>query len=81
MGFNFIRLKCGAKRDTFLDAADELGLLVCEELPDAEEAEPGFEDGLRAMILRDRNHPSVVAWGLFDLPGDHDCVAIDAAPD
>lgn len=73
-GFDFIRLTCGPAPDAFLEAADELGLLVCEELPDADGAEPGFEDALRTMILRDRNHPSVVAWGLFDLPGDHEGV-------
>lgn len=69
-GFNFVRLAGRATRDAFLDAADELGLLVCSEVPNAEDTDSCFEDALRTMILRDRNHPSVVAWGLFELRSD-----------
>ena len=53
----------------FLDACDELGLLVFEELPgwqhvgDASWQEHALRD-LRDMILRDRNHPSIVLWGV-----------------
>ncbi len=53
----------------FLDACDELGLLVFEELPgwqhigDAAWQEQAMTD-LRDMILRDRNHTSIVLWGV-----------------
>ncbi len=53
----------------FLDACDELGLLVFEELPgwqhigDAAWQTQAMAD-LRDMIRRDRNHPSIVLWGV-----------------
>lgn len=53
----------------FLDACDELGLLVWDEMPgwqhvgdDAWRAVA--VEQARAMLLRDRNHPSVVLWGV-----------------
>ena len=53
----------------FLDACDELGLLVFEELPGwqyiggREWQEQALHD-LEDMIVRDRNHPSIVLWGV-----------------
>ncbi len=53
----------------FLDACDELGLLVFEELPgwqhigDNSWQAQAMAD-LGDMIRRDRNHPSVVLWGV-----------------
>jgi len=53
----------------FLDACDELGLLVFEELPgwqhigDAAWREQSMID-LGDMIIRDRNHPSIILWGV-----------------
>ncbi|SFW83118.1 glycoside hydrolase family 2 protein [Amycolatopsis australiensis] len=52
----------------FLDACDELGLLVWEEIPgwgrvgDTAWQEQNLRD-VSAMITRDRNHPSIVVWG------------------
>ncbi|WP_326949424.1 beta-galactosidase [Amycolatopsis sp. NBC_01307] len=52
----------------FLDACDELGLLVWEEIPgwgrvgDAAWQQQNLRD-VSAMVIRDRNHPSVVVWG------------------
>ncbi|SEF21645.1 beta-galactosidase [Amycolatopsis pretoriensis] len=52
----------------FLDACDELGLLVWEEIPgwgrigDAAWQEQNFRD-VSGMITRDRNHPSIIVWG------------------
>jgi hypothetical protein len=48
----------------FLDACDELGIYVIDELPgwhDAYDAVAGAAI-LRAMLRRDRNHPSVILW-------------------
>eukprot|EP01120_Amphizonella_sp_Union-15-10_P012342 TRINITY_DN5463_c0_g1_i1.p1 TRINITY_DN5463_c0_g1~~TRINITY_DN5463_c0_g1_i1.p1 ORF type:complete len:494 (+),score=92.22 TRINITY_DN5463_c0_g1_i1:91-1482(+) len=46
-----------------LDACDELGFLVWDEnhylLPSLEN-----QEDLRSMILRDRNHPSIILWSL-----------------
>lgn len=52
----------------FLDACDELGLLVWEEIPgwgrigDAAWQQQNLRD-VSGMITRDRNHPSIVVWG------------------
>src|SRR5579875_907254 len=53
----------------FLDACDELGLLVWEEAPGWHHVTttPGWEDlviaDVRDMVIRDRSRPSVVIWG------------------
>jgi len=52
----------------FLDACDELGLLVWEEIPgwgrigDDAWQQRNLQD-VTGMITRDRNHPSIVVWG------------------
>ncbi|MEM6703107.1 MAG: glycoside hydrolase family 2 TIM barrel-domain containing protein [Acidobacteriota bacterium] len=48
----------------FLDACDELGLYVLDELPGWQDAY-GTEAGtplVRELVRRDVNHPSVIAW-------------------
>lgn len=52
----------------FLDACDELGLLVWEEVPgwghvgDDAWQRRNLAD-IAGMVVRDRNHPSIVVWG------------------
>jgi beta-galactosidase len=52
----------------FLDACDELGLLAWEEIPgwdflgDARWRDRAL-DNVSDMVVRDRNHPSVIVWG------------------
>jgi len=52
----------------FLDACDELGLLVWEEIPgwghvgDDAWQRQNLAD-VEGMVVRDRNHPSIVVWG------------------
>ncbi len=73
MGLNAIRFIAGMPTRYQLDLADELGLMVYEECQAAwmtMEVTPKFaewfDNATREMILRDRNHPSVVIWGLLN---------------
>ncbi len=71
MGFNAVRFMAGLALPAQLDLCDELGLLVYEEnyaawnMQPSDALEEHFDRSLRQMILRDRNHPSVVMWGLL----------------
>jgi len=76
MGFNMIRFISGIGRRIQLELADEIGLMVYEEcfagwcLGDSPKMGERFDRSLSAMIRRDRNHPSVVIWGLLNETGD-----------
>lgn len=66
---NIVRCSHYPQSEAFLDACDELGLLVFEEgagwgryIGDAQWREYVRRD-VRQMVLRDRNRPSVVVWG------------------
>jgi beta-galactosidase len=53
----------------FLDACDELGLMVWAEVPGwGYIGDPAWRDlacrDVETMIVRDRNHPSVILWGV-----------------
>src|SRR5208282_1692323 len=70
------QLKCNIVRTShypqsphFLDACDEIGLLVLEEIPGwqhiGDEAWQDISvDNVRRMIRRDWNHPSIILWGV-----------------
>jgi beta-galactosidase len=69
LGLNLVRTSHYPQSRHFLDACDELGLLVFEELPGWQHiGDLGWQDqalaDLEAMILRDRNRPSIVIWGV-----------------
>jgi hypothetical protein len=72
MGFNAIRFFAGMATPRQLDLCDEIGLLVYEEslaawmLGDSPHMAERFDRSLAEMIRRDRNHPSVVIWGLLN---------------
>jgi len=76
MGFNAIRFIAGMATRYQLDLCDEIGLLVYEEpygswcLADSPEMAARYDQGLSEMILRDRNHASVVIWGLLNETND-----------
>jgi beta-galactosidase len=74
-GYNAIRTSHNPPSAVFLDACDRLGMLVMNEAFDCWEKGKNPEDygryfndwwqrDLAAMILRDRNHPSVILWSI-----------------
>jgi hypothetical protein len=71
-GFNMVRFISGLGRPDQLAFCDEIGLLVYEEpasawlLADSPQMADRFDRSLREMVLRDRNHPSMVIWGLLN---------------
>lgn len=74
-GFNFVRLHIKTAPKITLDLADELGLLIYEEPPigwieKSPLMQERCEREVREMILRDRNHPSVVIWGMLNESGN-----------
>jgi beta-galactosidase len=74
---NMVRCAHYPQAEAFYDACDELGLLAWEEAPgwgylgdDAWKA-LAYRD-IGEMIVRDRNHPSIIIWGvrLNETPND-----------
>jgi beta-galactosidase len=80
------KLKCNIVRTShypqsrhFLNACDELGLLVLEEIPGWQHIgdEPWKQisiDNVSRMVRRDWNHPSIILWGvrINESLDDHD---------
>ncbi|MBN9106144.1 MAG: hypothetical protein J0I14_14185 [Propionibacteriaceae bacterium] len=69
LGVNIVRTSHYPQSRHFLDACDELGLLVFEELPGWQHiGDAGWQANaladVEAMIRRDRHRPSVVLWGV-----------------
>ena len=70
MGVNFWRTSHYPHDSATMDASDRLGLMVWEELPinkeigDAKAYTQNVSQMALEMIDRDRNHPSVLIWGI-----------------
>jgi beta-galactosidase len=65
---NMVRCSHYPQSQHFLDACDELGLMVWEEVPGWEHvgdasAQQVLLNNVLDMVRRDRNRPSVIAWG------------------
>ncbi len=74
-GFNMLRLHIKTAPRITLELADELGMLLYAEPPigwirNSEHMQRRCENEVREMILRDRNHPSVVIWGMLNESGN-----------
>lgn len=74
---NMVRCSHYPQSEAFMNACDELGLLVWEETPGFQYiGGPAWQDlvlrDVREMVIRDRNHPSVIVWGvrLNESPND-----------
>lgn len=63
MGSNAYRSSHHPATPAILDACDRLGMLVMDENRKLDSSKRGLED-LDALVLRDRNHPSVIMWCL-----------------
>jgi beta-galactosidase len=72
-GFNAVRTSHNPPSEAFLDACDRLGLLVIDEAFDGWRTaknkydysihfDTWWERDIEAMVLRDRNHPSIIMW-------------------
>ncbi|HEY8436124.1 MAG TPA: glycoside hydrolase family 2 TIM barrel-domain containing protein [Haloplasmataceae bacterium] len=69
LGFNLVRTSHYPQSKHFLNACDELGLLVFEEIPGWQYVgdatwQAVLKENLKEMIIRDRNHPCIILWGV-----------------
>jgi len=65
MGCNAYRCAHNPPAKEFLDACDRLGLLVMDENRDFGSSPENLKQ-LDWMICRDRNHPSIILWSVFN---------------
>ena len=74
-GFNLIRTSHNPTTRAFLDACDSIGMLVIDEAFDGWRTQKNpydystvidscFREDLHAMVMRDRNHPSIISWSI-----------------
>ena len=90
MGANALRMSHNPPDPQLLDLADRMGFLVMDEVFDSWQRKktpldfhlifPDWhEQDLRAMIRRDRNHPSIILWSVGNEVGEQYTGEIGAA--
>jgi beta-galactosidase len=91
MGVNAIRTSHNPPAPELLDLADRMGFLVMDEAFDAWQASKKKNDystlfaawhekDLRALVRRDRNHPSVVLWSIGnEIPEETKAAGVEMA--
>ena len=69
-GFNFLRIHVKSEEPRRLYWADRLGMLIMQDMPctwvQSPRARQAWEQTMRETIVRDRNHPAIIAWCLFN---------------
>jgi beta-galactosidase len=90
-GFNAIRSSHNPPSPAFLDACDRLGMLIIDESFDmwSEQKNPfdyhlyfndWWKKDIESMVLRDRNHPSVIMWSIGnEIPNKHKPEVVEVA--
>jgi hypothetical protein len=76
LNFNFVRVHQELASPYMLDTADELGLMLMDETAirgsgndqDFAAGHDNMVNHARAMVLRDRNHPSIIRWSQANEP-------------
>ena len=74
-GFSLVRTSHNPTTRAFLDACDSLGMLVIGEAFDGWRTQKNpydystlidscYQEDLKAMVQRDRNHPSIICWSI-----------------
>ena len=70
MGLNGLRIHIKPDEPRRLYWADHFGLLILEDMPNTwrqnADARAGWEATMRAVVARDRNHPSIITWVAFN---------------
>ncbi len=80
LNYNVVRIHQEPATPYMLDVADEMGLMIIDETairgsagdedftPGPAGGEPNMVAHLRALMLRDRNHPSIIRWSQCNEP-------------
>ena len=70
LGLNCLRAHIKIEDPRYYEVADRLGLLVWTEIPNwvhlSEAADARIKATFQAMVARDWNHPSIIAWSLVN---------------
>lgn len=70
LGLNMLRCHIKVNDPRYYYWADRLGMLIFYDMPSADLDSPAmrgvFETGMRRAMARDHNHPSIIAWIVFN---------------
>ncbi len=70
LGLNFLRIHIKPDEPRRLYWADRVGVMIMEDMPNtweySERAKKAWEATMREVIARDRNHPAIFSWVLFN---------------